>query len=466
MNTELDIYRGADLADRKTYAGTIAAAKSILPANLRGKDEAETAARAFLIMETGDMLGLHPMAALAGVNIIEGKPALSSGLMSAVIRAAGHKLHVSESGTIEGGDYKATATLTREDDPEHPFVSIWTPHRAQRAKLCKYEAGADGIWKVTAVSQQGNPLPWQSYTESLCKSRAISEVARDGGQDALLGIRYTDEELESGVETFAAAITEEQAEESKPARKTPARGRQGTKRKSAPVDMTPTEPTPEPTPEPPAEDIEDAVVVTPEMLAEEQEREEREREALEAEARIREQDAADETPAPEVTPEAVAKLRASKAPDAHEGETEVEYQQRRLAEKATAKAATAENEARPFVDTFDGATYSTQEELDAVLAARVRANRAERAAQASEAPSEPQEAAEPFPTDEPMNGEPHPFDVAYAEEPENYDRQLEAATDVDQVKDIWDRAHLAKAMTTELRLAVVQRKAALSPEGA
>lgn len=451
MSTEIDIYSGSSLEDRKAYAGTVAAAKAILPTNLRGANEADTAARAFLIMETGAMLGLHPMAALAGVNVIEGKPALSSGLMSAVIRAAGHKLHVSESGTIEGGDYKATATLTREDDPEHPFVSIWTPHRAQRAGLCKYEAGADGVWRVTAVSQQGKPLPWQNYTESLCKSRTISEVARDGAQDVLLGMRYTDEELENGAAEFGGELATVE-DTAKPERKTPARGRQGAKRKAAPVDMTPAEP--EPTPEP-AEDIVDADVVEEPSaeqdaaeMAEQEEQARRAAEAAEAEARYREAEEA--PPAPEVTPEAVAKLRAAKSPDALPGESEVEYQQRKLAEKATAKANTAENEARPFVDTYDGATYATQEELDAVLAARVKAKQAERAAQESEAPSEPQAG-------------PTPYEVAKAEEPENYERQEKAATTEEELRDLYNRAGaLPGGMPTQLRLAIMQHKARLA----
>lgn len=462
--TELDIYRGSSLSDRQQYAMTLARAVDILPKALRKVNpqdpqaaREETAARAFLIMETGDMLGLHPMAALAGVNVIEGKPALSSGLMSAVIRSAGHKLHVTESGTIEGGDYKATATLIREDDPDHPFSSTWTPHRAQRAGLCKYEEAANGIWKVTARSQGGAPLPWEAYTESLCKSRAISEVSRDGGQDALLGIRYTPEELESGAEEFAGELTQPTEEPTKPARKTPARGQQGTKRraKAAPVDMPTEEPTPAPEeakpaeePTAPAEDIVDAEVVdmTPEEEAEAEERLERARAAAEAETKVREQDAADEAPAPEVTPEALAKLRDARMPDAQPGESEVEYQQRKLAEKATAKAQTTEHVARPFVDTHDGATYGTQEELDAAIKARVQAKAAERAQEAQEAA-----------------GGPSAFDLAVAEEPDNYERQTAAAETLEQVKDVWDRANAADgAMTTALRLVIVKRKAALS----
>jgi len=482
MSTELDIYRGSSLSDRQTYAMTLARAVDILPKALRKVNpqdpqaaREETAARAFLIMETGDMLGLHPMAALAGVNVIEGKPALSSGLMSAVIRSAGHKLHVTESGTIEGGDYKATATLIREDDPDHPFSSTWTPHRAQRAGLCKYEEGTNGIWKVTARSQGGAPLPWEAYTESLCKSRAISEVSRDGGQDALLGIRYTPEELESGAEEFVGELTQPTEEPTKPARKTPARGTQGTKRraKAAPVDMTPPADSDaadrdavRPEEETPGQDIVDAELVeeptsaqtaefpptSEQEEAEREEREERARIAAEAEAKVRAEDAQAESALDadaearkaEVKPETLAKLREARNPDAKSGESEVDYQQRKLRE---AKAQAAEHTARPFVDTHDGATYGTQEELDAAIKARVQAKAAERAQEAQKAA-----------------GGSSAYLMALAEEPGNFERQVAAAETLEQIKDVWDRANAADgAMTTALRLTIIKAKAAMSP---
>lgn len=452
-STELDIYRGAPLADRQQYALTIARAKAILPGNLRAPDEQETAARAFLIMETGDMLGLHPMAALAGVNVIEGKPALSSGLMSAVVRDAGHKLHVTESGTIEGGDYKATATLTREDDPEHPFSSTWTPHRAQRAGLCKYEQEAGGIWKVTARSERGKALPWESYTESLCKSRAISEVARDGAQDALLGLRYTPEELESGVEDHTPAAIEQPTEEAKPVRK-PARGTQGTKRKTAatakptPVEDAPSEP------QEPQEDIVDAEVVEEpqEDPAEAAEREERARIAAEQEAAQRAKDEAEE-PAPTVD------VNRARNADALPGESEPDYQHRKMREREAERKAAHEREMElakaatesipgvipgvpdpepEHMDTATGVVYDSAEELDAAIKARVQANRAARA-----------------------TGEPSAFDVARSEEPENWERQAEAAETLDQLKLVWDDANKG-TMSTAQRLAIIKRKAQLS----
>ena len=45
-------------------------------------------------MEYGEMLGLSPMAAITGVHVIEGKPTASAGLISALVRRAGHKLRV------------------------------------------------------------------------------------------------------------------------------------------------------------------------------------------------------------------------------------------------------------------------------------------------------------------------------------------------------------------------------------
>jgi hypothetical protein len=133
-----------------------------------------------LVMETGAMLGIHPIAALQGVHIIEGKATLSPALMSAVVRKAGHKLRVSTVGTIAGGDFVATATLIRHDDPDFIYTASWTMDRATRAGL----AGKD---------------VWKKYGEAMCKARAISEVCREGAEDALMGVHYTPEEMDAHV---------------------------------------------------------------------------------------------------------------------------------------------------------------------------------------------------------------------------------------------------------------------------
>src|SRR3954454_4478080 len=129
MSTDL-VYSTASLSERKEYAQAIARAGDLLPKGLLEEatdDNGRTymrpsAGKVLLIAETGNMLGIHPIAALNGVNVIEGKPTISPALMSALVRRAGHKLRVTTAGTIEGGDFQASATLIRADDPHHPYV--------------------------------------------------------------------------------------------------------------------------------------------------------------------------------------------------------------------------------------------------------------------------------------------------------------------------------------------------------
>jgi hypothetical protein len=128
-------------------------------------------------MEYGDMLGLSPMAAIVGVHVIEGKPTASAGLIGALVRRAGHKLRVT------GDDKKATAQIIRRDDPEFTFEAVWTIERAKQANLT-------------------NKNTWKNYPAAMLKARAITEVARDACEEALLGVHYTPEEL-------GAEVTEE-----------------------------------------------------------------------------------------------------------------------------------------------------------------------------------------------------------------------------------------------------------------
>lgn len=253
-------YLDADLDGRWRYAQSLAQAGNLLPDAMRDSKSPEySPGRIYLITETGAMLGLHPVAALSSINVIEGKPAISAAGMAGVIRAAGHKLRVAETGTVEGGDYAVTTTLIRSDDPDAPFTSTWTPHRAARAGLCSYTRDNDGVWRVVSQSQRGNPLPWQLYTESLCKARSMSEVGRDGGQDVLLGVRYTPEELGAVVnetgDVIAASYEPAEPEPEQPKRRASRAktGTQGTRRKAADDPADAAEATPEPEAAPVAE---------------------------------------------------------------------------------------------------------------------------------------------------------------------------------------------------------------------
>lgn len=143
------------------------------------------------------MLGLNPMAALQGIDVIEGKATISPQLMSGLVRAAGHKIEIHSEGEIAAGDFTVKVTLTRSDDGT-AYESSWDPRRAERAGLCSYKQVA-GKWQVVAQSKSGSPKPWQSYPETMCKWRALGDVCREGADDVLKGIAYTREEIESEV---------------------------------------------------------------------------------------------------------------------------------------------------------------------------------------------------------------------------------------------------------------------------
>lgn len=189
MSTEIvkaDSYAKASLDERRAYVSAIAQAGDLLPKSLwaqtRNPDGspgglAPSPAKVLLLAETGTMLGLHPMAALQSIHIIEGKPTLSANLLAALVRRAGHKLRVTTSGDWQAGTFVARAALIRSDDPEFEFVVEWGKERAQRAGLL------------------GKKGPWGSYPEAMAKARAITEVIREGAPDVTIVAAYTPEEL-------------------------------------------------------------------------------------------------------------------------------------------------------------------------------------------------------------------------------------------------------------------------------
>lgn len=148
------------------YSRALAEA-GLLPASYRKQP-----ANILYAMEYADMLGLPAMAAITGIHLIDGRPAISSGLISALVRRAGHRLRVI------GDEHQAQAELTRADDPGFTYKAVWTVKRAEQAGL---------------LGKQN----WRQYPAAMLKARAISEVARDACQEVLLGVSYTPEELGS-----------------------------------------------------------------------------------------------------------------------------------------------------------------------------------------------------------------------------------------------------------------------------
>lgn len=200
MSTAVSPYQSASLDDRMKYANTIAAAGQMIPRGLfdpaTGKPSPP---KVLLVMETGSMLGLHPMSAMQSINVVEGRATLAAQLMSGLIRQAGHRLEIIKSGTIPGGDYSVTVVGTRADSGD-VFSATWDIPRAIRAGLVQtYKANAEGVFEVRARSEKGNPKPWEAYAESMPKWRAISEVALEGFSDVTLGMRSYEEMTDGGI---------------------------------------------------------------------------------------------------------------------------------------------------------------------------------------------------------------------------------------------------------------------------
>lgn len=206
--SEIVAYAQASLNDRMTYAKTLAAAGDLIPKGLWAPTQnpnggfgppVPSPGKILLVMETGSMLGLHPMAALQSIDVVEGRATLSAKLMAGMIRAKGHTLNAETTGTIPGGDFSITVTGKRTDGEE--WASTWDIPRAIRAGLVTaYAPDQDGIWRVTAVSKSGAPKPWQAYAEAMAWNRAVSEVGRQLFSDVLFGLYSTEEMTDGGAE--------------------------------------------------------------------------------------------------------------------------------------------------------------------------------------------------------------------------------------------------------------------------
>ena len=180
-----------DLAVRDPQAAVIPAklayARALAESGLLPASYRKNPANVLWAMEYGDMLGLAPMATMTGVHVIEGKPTASAGLISALVRQAGHKLRV------DGDNKSATCVITRSDDPK-PFSVTWTLKK-------------DGSNPSAEEAKLLSKPVWQQYPASMLKSRAITQCARDACEEVLFGLHYTPEELGAEVTEDGELVT-------------------------------------------------------------------------------------------------------------------------------------------------------------------------------------------------------------------------------------------------------------------
>ena len=184
-STDIAVRPEASAIPAKLAYAKALAESGLLPASYRKQP-----ANVLWAAEYGDMIGIPTMAAITGVHVIDGKPGASAGLISGLVRRAGHKLHV------HGDGKSATCRITRSDDPGHPFEVTWTLRKnpddnpsAEEAKLLSKDV-------------------WQKYPASMLKARAISQCARDACEEVLFGLHYTPEELGAEVDEDGVYVGE------------------------------------------------------------------------------------------------------------------------------------------------------------------------------------------------------------------------------------------------------------------
>lgn len=164
--------------DRLQHAQAVAQS-TLIPDGYRNQP-----ANVLWAMDLADALGVPFPQVMQTMAVMRGRMTMSADLMAAVVRRAGHKLRVREQGM------SVTAALVRQDDPDYEFTATWDEGKARQA----------GLW-----GQRG---PWTQYPTQMLRSRAITEVCRQGASDALAGTIYSPDELQPAESDPNAADTE------------------------------------------------------------------------------------------------------------------------------------------------------------------------------------------------------------------------------------------------------------------
>lgn len=172
MGKELELAGGQEVANTVAWANRLAGAE-MLPGQYRGRP-----GNLIWAAEYAKSLNVHPMVAVTGIYVIDGKPCASGALISALVRRAGHKLRVRANNT------SATVQIIRHDDPDFVFEVTW--------ELKVNPRGNPNAQDALLL----NKANWQKHPSSMLTWRAVTECARQACEEALFGIHYTVEEMD------------------------------------------------------------------------------------------------------------------------------------------------------------------------------------------------------------------------------------------------------------------------------
>jgi hypothetical protein len=144
-----------------------------VPDGLRGSAPAVAAA-----ILAGRELGLAPLTSLANIHIIKGKPTLSAVLMRALVQSKGHQWQ-----DVDVSDVRAIVRGRRVGESDWTEVTFTQAH----AKLAGIDLGR--------------------YPADKLYARATSRLARRKFADVIMGMPYSEDEIEDGV-TEAGEVIE------------------------------------------------------------------------------------------------------------------------------------------------------------------------------------------------------------------------------------------------------------------
>jgi hypothetical protein len=148
-----------------------------IPDGLRGSAAAVSAC-----ILAGREMGLGPMTSLANIDVIRGKPTQKPLLMRAMILSSGHKWE-----DVENTDTRAVVRGRRKDESNWTTVTF-TADQAKKAGLNLGNWPADKLY-----------------------ARASSRLAKHRFADVIMGIPYTPEDVEDGLDVEVTVTTDDDA---------------------------------------------------------------------------------------------------------------------------------------------------------------------------------------------------------------------------------------------------------------
>lgn len=157
-------------ANAMTFAEKVKYCEVLSQADMLPDSYRKKPANVLIALELGATVGVPAVVAMMEIYVVNGRPAMSSKLMNALVRQAGHSIR------IDSQDTQATCRITRRDDPHHEFKSTFSLQDAQAAGLDKKDL-------------------WVKYQRTMLVNRAVSSCVRLACPEVIMGLAYTPEEL-------------------------------------------------------------------------------------------------------------------------------------------------------------------------------------------------------------------------------------------------------------------------------